>query len=342
MRFTLIRGAPLGTDLHLNHEDLDKAFRPGRNFANKIWNAARFALPRLEGADVTEDMTVSDGLADRWIRSRLRRTETAVTEALEGFRLHEVAELCHGFVWGEFCDWYLELVKARLEGAGGEESRRGAAHTLAHVMLAWLELLHPIMPFITDAIASRVPGAPDSFSIVNGPWPDSHADWEDPEAEEAMGELQELIGAVRALRAEYGVDQRAEIVARVRAHTNRLEDVLATEVDNVRRLAGVESIEALEGAAEDEPGAHAVLRSGTELFVPLRGVIDLDREGERIRREVERVSDLLARTRAKLANEGFLANAPKEVLDREKDKERSLAEQHDRLEEKYRALRSGT
>ncbi len=342
MRFTLIRGAPLGTDLHLNHEDLDKAFRPGRNFANKIWNAARFALPRLEGVDVTEDMTFSDELADRWIRSRLRRTETAVTEALEGFRLHEVAELCHGFVWGEFCDWYLELVKARLEGAGGEESRRGAAHTLAHVMLAWLELLHPIMPFITDAIASRVPGAPDSFSIVNGPWPDSHADWEDPEAEEAMGELQELIGAVRALRAEYGVDQRAEIVARVRAHTNRLEDVLATEVDNVRRLAGVESIEALEGAAEDEPGAHAVLRSGTELFVPLRGVIDLDREGERIRREVERVSDLLARTRAKLANEGFLANAPKEVLDREKDKERSLAEQHDRLEEKYRALRSGT
>jgi valyl-tRNA synthetase len=340
MRFTLIRGAPLGTDLHLNYEDLDTAFRPGRNFANKIWNAARFALPHLGDVDVTDDGPFSEELADRWIRSRLRRTETAVTEALEGFRLHEAAELCHGFVWGEFCDWYLELVKSRLEGSDGEDSRRGAAHTLAHVMLAWLKLLHPIMPFISDAIAGRMPGVPDSFSIVRGPWPDSHADWEDSEAEETMGELQELIGTVRTLRAEYGVDQKAKIVARIGAHTDQLKLALENDGENVRRLAGVETIETLEGTGEREPGAHAVLRSGTELFVPLSGVIDLDREGERIRVEVERVSHLLARTRAKLANEGFLANAPAEVLDREKEKECSLAEQHDRLEEKYRALRS--
>ncbi len=340
MRFTLIRGAPLGTDVQLNYQDLDAAFRPGRNFANKIWNAARFALPYLEVGDLNDDGPVSDELADRWIRSRLRVTEAAVTAALEGNRLHEAAELCHGFVWGDFCDWYLELVKGRLEGTAGEESQRGAARTLARVMLAWLRLLHPIMPFITEAIARRIPGVEPSFSLVTGPWPDSHAEWEDPTAEEELGELQELIGTVRTLRAEYGVDPRARIVARVRVQKERLAVVLAAEDENVRRLAGLESIQSLQDDEESEPGAHAVLRSGTELFVPLSGVIDVEHERERMRSEVERISKLRTSTRGKLSNEGFLANAPEEVVNRERAKEQSLTEQHVRLEEKLRALGS--
>ncbi len=340
MRFTLIRGAPLGTDLQLNYEDLDAAFRPGRNFANKIWNAARFALPYLEAGDLDEEHPLSDELADRWIRSRLRATQEAVTAALDGHRLHEAAELCHGFVWGDFCDWYLEMVKGRLEGSAGEESRRGAARTLARVMSAWLRLLHPIMPFITDAIARRMPGVDEASSLVPGPWPDAGPDWEDSDAEAEMGELQELIGTIRTLRAEYGVDPGTRIVARVRARTKRLEGVLEEESENVGRLAGLETIEPPGTGDEGEPGAHAVLRSGTEVFVPLRGVIDLERERERMRREVERISGLRKGTRAKLSNEAFLANAPEEIVDRERVKEESLSEQHDRLEEKLRALGS--
>ena len=264
-----------------------------------------------------------------------------MTAALEGHRLHEAAELCHGFVWGDFCDWYLELVKGRLEGTAGEASQTRSSSNPRPSDAGVAPIAAPDHAFvITDAIARRMPGVEPSFSLVPGPWPDSHAGWEDPVAEEELGELQELIGTVRTLRAEYGVDPGARMVARVRVQKERLERVLAEEDENVRRLAGLEAIQSLEDDEESEPGAHAVLRSGTELFVPLRGVIDLEHERERMRREVERISGLRTSTRGKLSNKGFLANAPEEVVNRERAKEQSLTEQHDRLEEKLRALGS--
>ncbi len=337
MRFTLVRGAPLGTDLQLNNEDLEEAFRPGRNFANKMWNAARLALPHLHsepGLD-PEDGAVSRALADRWIRSRLATVGVQVDAAFEEFRLHEAAEACHAFVWGDFCDWYLELAKRRLgEDASG---RTEAAATLSLVMRGWLSLLHPIMPFITEAIAGRLPGA-EAGTLVTGPWPSFPADWRDEEAEAAIEALREMVGAVRALRAEYRVDPGTPLAIRLGAASDALARALAEEKESALRLAGISSIGPLEDDA-DTPGAHAVLRSGGELFIPLEGVIDLKRERDRIAEEVRRTSDLLRRTEGKLSNEGFLGGAPAEVVDREREKRDSLLEQRARLEEKLHALR---
>ena len=336
MRFTLIRGAPLGTDLQLNPEDLEEAFRPGRNFANKIWNAARFALAHLRAADMEGDEDSRD-LADRWIRSRFHRVVRDVAAAFDDFRLHEVAETTHAFVWGDFCDWYLEMAKRRLEG-GDERERRDAGRTLSQVMLGWLSLLHPVMPFITEEIARRLPSRGPETSLVPGPWPEPPGEWIDEEAEAAIDALRELVGAVRTLRAEYRIDPGTQLEAvRLGSPSDALRRGLEAERGSLLRLAGTSRLERLDGAPS-EPGASAVLRGGGEVFVPLRGVIDLDRERERIAEDARRAAGLLERTRARLGNRGFTENAPPEVVEREKEKLESLGAQLARLEDKLKSL----
>ena len=338
MRFTLVRGAPLGTDQQLNNEDLEEAFRPGRNFANKIWNAARFALPHLP--DPAGRDGASSELADRWIRSRLARASAEIDGAFEAFRLHEAAEACHSFIWGDFCDWYLELAKRRLdEGSGEGYEAAGAA--LADAMDGWLGLLHPIMPFVTEAIARRIPGRGDGSTLVMGPWPEVPDAWVDDEAEAAIEALRELVGAVRGLRAEYRVDPKMPLTVRVAGAGPELRLALGDEQRSVMRLASLASLEVLEegpAGAAGEPGAHAVLRSGGDVFIPLAEVIDLDRERSRIADESDHISGLLQGTRRKLGNEGFVSNAPVEVVDRERAKLVSLEDQLGRLEEKLRSL----
>ena len=337
MRFTLIRGAPLGTDLQLNNEDLEEAFRPGRNFANKIWNAARLALPHLAPAD-----DGSPALADRWIRSRFARAIAEVDGAFDTFRLHEAAEDCHAFIWGDFCDWYLELAKRRLEAGEGEAYEQAGA-TLTSVMEGWLAMLHPVMPFVTEAIARKMPGRGEDSTLVMGPWPTASDGWRDDEAEAAIEALRELVGAIRALRSEYRGDPKTPLAVRVGGMSAALRAALDEEEESVLRLASLSAIEDLgEGpaAVPGAPGAHAVLKAGGDVFVPLEGVIDLDRERQRIADETEHVGGLLRGTRGKLSNEGFVSNAPAEVVQREKEKLASLEDQLERLEEKLLSLGS--
>ena len=340
MRFTLVRGSPPGTDLQLDINDLEATFRPGRNFANKMWNAARFALPHAR-ADVSPLAPPAAALADRWILGRLARTARHMDAAYESFRLHEAAETGHAFVWGDFCDWYLELCKGRL-GAGGEGAREaGRALTLA--MRGWLTLLHPIMPFVTEAIAARLPDAEAAGSLVTGPWPDYPDDWIDAEAEAAMEALRDFIGAVRALRSEYRVAQGTNVEVRLADASRALEWALREEEESARRLAGLSVIVRAggeDGAGDAEAGAHAVLRTGGDIFIPLAGVIDVERERARIEAERARVEGLRAGTRKKLDNRGFLDNAPREVVAREREKLVSLDEQRKRLDRKLRSLGS--
>ncbi len=333
MRFTLVRGAPLGTDLQLNYEDLDEAFRPGRNFANKMWNAARFALPHA--LPVNADSAKSNALSDRWIRSRLAKVSHELDVAYDDFRLHEVAESCHSFVWGDFCDWYLELSKRRLF-AGGKDAT-SAGETLTIVMQGWLGLLHPIMPFVTEAIAERLPGRSEDESLVAGPWPTFPDSWVDPDAEAAVDALQELVGLIRSLRAEYRIEPSTKVVVYLGKASEGLELALEEEGDSVLSLAQIASIEPMESGPKG-PGAHAVLKRGGDVFLPLEGVVDLGKERTRIQSEVDRTRELLAGTTAKLGNQGFIENARTDVVEREHAKLVSLKEQKERLEEKLQTL----
>jgi valyl-tRNA synthetase len=342
MRFTLVDAAALGTDLQLDHEDLESAFRVGRNFTNKIWNAARFALPYLQEEDVSRTPGTTDlELADRWILSRLSRTVDVVTDALERFRLHDAAEAAYQFVWSEFCDWYLELVKPRLRGDKGPGSRDAAASTLAAVLDGWLRLLHPVMPFVTEEIHRHLPGGSSEDTLLFGPWPSASAAARDPDAEAALAELQEAVGAVRTLRADYGIDpsRRTELV--VAAPSPEMRSALAGERDGLVAQARVGELRILDAAPEGEPGAHVVLRSGTELFLPLQGVVDLERERARIEDELERLGDLLETSRKRLADSRFTERAPAHVVEREHEKARSLEERRSRLRDKRTSLGAG-
>jgi valyl-tRNA synthetase len=339
LRYTLISGMGVGADVLLNYEDLDATFAPGRNFANKLWNAGRFALMNLgsEPVPTVEEVPHSLELADRWILSRLTRAVADATDRLERFRLNEAALIGYNFFWSELADWYLEMIKPRLRGEMGEESRSAARATLVRVLDATMRLLHPVMPFITETVWQRLPrrigNAP---SIMVAEWPVADPRWEDEEAEARVADLQEVVATVRNLRAEYGVAPGTKVRLRVTDSTGRLAALLGGQARVLHDLARIEEVTPrLEPA---EIGANAVLRSGAELFLPLEGVIDLDRERLRLRAELDRTIALAQGARKRLENESFVARAPAEVVEREREKLASVEEQREKLERTLRAL----
>jgi valyl-tRNA synthetase len=351
MRYTLVAAAAVGTDMQLDHADLEGSFRVGRNFANKIWNAVRFALGGLTEADLERDPLGPDvepdlEVADRWILTRFSAAAASIGGAHDRFRLHEAAEETYQFVWGDFCDWYLELVKPRLRGDRGEASRDAAAATLAHVLDGWLRLLHPIMPFITEELYCHLPGRSHDDTLLLGPWPadggEGRGAFRDEAAAAALGELQELVGAVRNLRSEYGIDpgQRIELV--VASLSPALERGLDEEEDGALALARLAALTRADGIPRGVAGAHAVLRSGAELFLPLEGVVDVERERTRITEELDRLDGLLSATEKRLANPQFTGQAPAEIVARERDKLDSFVQRRTRLLEKRDAFQASS
>jgi valyl-tRNA synthetase len=341
LRYTVISSVGFGTDVYMDPANLDASFSVGRNFANKIWNAGRFALLNIGEEEVaTVEAVAADlELADRWIISRLSAATTDVTRNLESFRFHEAAESAYHFFWGELADWYLELIKPRMQEGGDERSRAAARATLVHVLDGSLRLLHPIMPFITEALWQRLPapaGVRREESLVIGHWPTSTP--ADEEAEARMTALMELIGAVRTLRSEYNVPAASRVAVRLTNPSPALEAALSAETRAVERLARVESITTNGAVAGGSAGAHAVLRGGTDVFVPLAGVIDVEQERQRLTRELERIDGQVRSTEQRLASEQFTSRAPAEIVAREREKAESLRDQRARLAAKLEGL----
>jgi valyl-tRNA synthetase len=339
LRFTVITGAGPGMDQYLNYQDLELAFGPGRNFANKLWNAGRFALMTLGDADriPVGRVTGTLELADRWILSRLSAATAEVTAALERFRFQDAGQRAYDFVWGDLADWYLEMAKPRLYGDTGEASQGAARAVLAEVLDRSMRLLHPIMPFITEVVWQRLPRAQgDAASLMVSAWPEPVAAWEDAAAEAAFAELQEVVVEVRRMRQEYGIQPGVRVPLRAVPASPAVRETLEAGRRALADLARVDDLTF--GAASGEVGASAVLRSGTELFLPLAGVIDLGRERTRLRDEAARIEGLANGTEKKLANESFVAKAPAEVVEREREKLAGYREQVDKLRAKLAAL----
>ncbi len=338
MRFTLVSACAIGTDIRLDHNDTEKAFANGRNFANKVWNVGRFTLMTLGDDPVPPLDEVRENLdpADWWILSRLHRTIDEVTRGMEGFRLHDVAERNYHFFWGDLADWYLELSKNRLRGDRGETARQAARATLVVVLDRVLRLLHPIIPFVTTELWDRLPwpeGSTRPPDLIVAPWPEASDRWVDAEAEERLEGLQEFITAVRSLRKEYGVGEGEGVAVHVDEGASTIRSSLEGRSGALDRMARVTEL-AWGAAPEGMIGAHAVLRSGADLFLPLEGVVDLDRERERLRAEIGRVSGQLEGTERKLTNASFVEKAPAEVVEREREKARSQAARLESLREK--------
>jgi valyl-tRNA synthetase len=345
MRYTLISACAIGTDIQLDHEDIESSFAVGRNFANKVWNAGRFTLMSLgEGAVPALEAVAGDlEAADRWILLRLDRAVEGITSGMERFRLHEVAEEGYHFFWGDLADWYLEVVKPRLSGEAGEESRQAARATLVTVLDRVLRLLHPIMPFVTTALWDRLPwpeGAPERpRDLIVAPWPDALG-LGDEEAARRFEAFQEMVTAVRSLRKEYGIGEGARVQLLVESGDAAFRSMVSRLEPQLERLARVERVE-WRGPEEGSVGASAVLQAGPRVFLPLEEVVDLERERGRLGQEIDHKEALLAAARGKLANANFVERAPAEVVAKEREKAASLEDQLQGLRDKLVLFKGG-
>lgn len=343
MRFTVVSAAAVGTDIRLDHEDVEAAFAPGRNFANKLWNAGRFALMSLGDDPIRPLIEVRSALEleDRWILSRLQHAAEATTEDLERFRLHEYAERLYHFFWGDVADWYVELVKPRLKGDAGEASRQAARTVLVAVLDGLCRLLHPVVPFVTEALWRELPwplDQPRPESLIVAPWPAADRGLIDDVAEARMAAFQELVATVRSLRKEYGIAEGQTVALSLMA-SDGLRETLAAQQGALARLARVGELR-WERAAPGTVGAHAVLQGGAaELFLPLAGVIDVDKERGRLQNEIQRLGGQLEGATQRLANEQFVSRAPADVVAKEKERAAGLQDQVRKLEDKLAQLR---
>ncbi len=335
LRWTLIASGSLGADVMLDHNDLETTFAPGRNFANKLWNIARFILPQLpsEAVRIESIDPPSLTLADRGILSRAEGAAADATAALEQFRLDEAAKRCFEFAWGELADWYVETVKPRL--AARDASAQAASAVLLHSWDMVLRLLHPIVPFITEELWQKLPGRRPGELLITAPWPTPETRRIDARVEAEFGAVQQAITAIRNIRAEYRVSPKTRLAAAIRASGPAARGVFEAERETIVRLAQLESVTS-DGAALQ--GAHAVLSDGSEVVVALAGAIDLGQECRRLTDELTRLDKQLQGLAAKLANEQFTARAPADVVTRERQKEQAWRTQRDALAGKLAAL----
>ena len=344
LRFTVLSMCGVGTDIHLDHRDLEAAFAPGRNFSNKLWNAGRFTLMSVGDGPVSPLEEVSGRLevVDRWILSRLARTTREMTEGLERLRLHDVVNRAYHFFWRDFADWYLELAKGRLRGDDGEDACEVSRAVLVHVFDRILRLLHPLVPFVTEHLWDRIPwpegvDRPQNLSVA--PWPGPESAKEDSDAEASITRFQELVTTVRSLRKEYGVGEGARVALVLGGVSEERQADLMGERVTLEQLARVSDL--IFGGSEGRGvGANAVLKDGTELFIPLEGLLDLEWERQRLRSEIGRLDGQLQGAEKKLANPSFVERAPEEVIQKERDKSTVFRDQRDKLLQKLSALES--
>ena len=282
LRFTLAAFAAQGRDIKLDEDRIDGY----RNFCNKLWNASRFAFMNLEDYKGTCTLEASKhrSLADRWILSRLNRTAQDVQVALEAFRFNDAATTLYKFIWNEFCDWYIELSKSRLNSDNADE-KHATQNVLIHVLEATLKLLHPFMPFITEEIWQKLPK--DGDSIMVAPFPEFDPKREDTEAETHLQWVMEIINAARNIRGEMNLKPSLKIPLRIKTNDSGKELIANTSAHYVKELARLEDLEVGPSVVKPKVSASSIL-SGAEVIVPL-GRLDGFRGGKKAcRKRVEK------------------------------------------------------
>jgi len=344
LRFTLLTGSTPGNDMKLSMERVEA----NRNFANKVWNAARFVILNLgeeTGAELLSDFDISDlsqfGLPQRWIISRLHHLITDVTQLLEDYQFGEAGRQIYEFLWSEYCDWFIEISKPDLY-AGTPEVKRQAQQVLIYVLERTLRLLHPCMPFVTEEIWQHLTGGQwrengemiDALIVM--PWP-AAGPTDDP-AEADMSLLIDIVRAIRNVRAEYQVEpgRRIEAIIDAGARYSLLDGQKAMLIEQARLDPDKFSIE--QHIADKPARALTLVMGGVEVYIPLGGMIDLDVERKRMNKEIARIEGEINRVDKLLANEGFLKKAPAEVIDREREKRVVHLENLEKLRQRLAVL----
>ena len=314
LRFMLITGNTPGNDMRFYNERVESA----RNFANKLWNASRFMLMNLEGFD---------------------KTAQGVTDNLEKYELGEAGRLIYEFIWSEFCDWYIELSKARLYDKENVKPRQTAQYVLGYVLERTLRLLHPFMPFITEEIWQHIPHEGKSIMVSQWPAEDKTiADLIDEASESSMTTIMEAIKTIRALRLEVNAapSKKSEVVLNFTDES--LRQVFADNEGYLTVLASAEPVTHMAAGAEKPENAMAGVVNGVEIFLPLKDLIDVEKETARLKGEMAKLEKEISRLDKKLSNQGFLAKAPADVVAGEKEKLAGYQEKMDAVKARLEDL----
>ena len=352
LRFTLVSGMGLGADVILDPADLEKTFAPGRNFATKLWNIGRFLLANVGTGAVrpfSELAPAELGRADAWILERLdvaiRECDRAIgpvaplrgvwldDERAAGLRLNDYAETARRFVWNELADWYLEAIKTRLLTPGDDQ--QVARSVLVHVFDQALRLLHPIVPFITESLWERLPGHVDGTVVAMASWPEARPATEVSVLAGEFELLRSVVAALRTVRSEYNVPPSKTINAFVVA-TDERRQMLDEEFSLVNRMCRT-ALAFVDGAPSAQ-GASVILPGGTQLIVPLEGVIDVGKECARLTTELANLQKQLGALDARLANPAFAERAPSHVIDAERAKLEEWRTRRDQLATRVEGL----
>ena len=330
LRISMVMATPDGQDPWISKN----TFEGGRNFVNKLYQVSRFVMMRLDGRKPQLD-TLDDSdlvIFDRWILSRLERTIKAVDRAFAEYRLSSGAKTLYNFVWEDYCSWYVELIKPDRPGA---EIRENSLNVATFVLSQILRLLHPFVPFVSEEIYRQLKGADGDgdageATLTFGPWPTTDGEHIDEALEDRLKQIQEVVTAVRSIRAELNVPPGKKSDLYVRVNTEEFGKLLEDHIQYFRSLVRVENLHCGIKVKKPPLSASAVI-SGAELFLPLEGLIDIDVEKARLQKELDNLKTQMVKVSKKLANPDFLANAPAEVIEREKLKKHDYEERIERI-----------
>ncbi|HZK23831.1 MAG TPA: valine--tRNA ligase [Oscillospiraceae bacterium] len=333
LRFTLITGQAPGHDQRFRQESVDNS----RNFANKIWNASRFVLMNL--GDTTAAELELDSLtdADRWLLHRYNQTVREVNRLMDTYELGEAARTIYEFLWSDFCDWYIELAKIPLYDAQTEAEKQTVRSVLTYVLDRTLRLLHPFMPFITEEIWQKIPHSGKTIMLAS--WPEYDPALEFSAAHERMATVMEVTRTIRYLRSEVQLPpgRKAQVILNVDSGASA--QALAAGEAMLKKLANLEEMTVVRELPEQPQQALTAVVGDIEIYLPLKGLVDIEQEIKRLQKELKKLESEVARAEGKLNNQGFLAKAPQQVIAEERAKAENYRLRRDKVRERIISLR---
>jgi valyl-tRNA synthetase len=315
-RFTLAALAAQGRDIKLSEERISGY----RHFVNKIWNSARLVLMNVNEEMQRPPQEGAYSLPERWILARLHSVSDEITRALEAYRFNDAANSCYQFVWHEFCDWYLEMVKLALYGED-EKLREASRYTLQKALMAVLKLLHPFMPFVTEEIWQRLPGTEGSIMVA--PFPEPSEFPRDDQAVKEMGLLMGVITGVRNIRGEMGIPPAKRVDIVLDMPDSEEGEIVRQNMAHIQTLARAESVQVAAKVPKPEASATAVFGEN-QVHVLLKGLLDFQEEQRRLSKEIKKIEKDMAVAERKLSNKQFMDKAPEEIVEKVKEKVASM------------------
>jgi valyl-tRNA synthetase len=335
-RFTLAAFAAQGRDIRMS----EKRVEGYRHFINKLWNAARFSFMHLKTGH-EDSAPDASSLADRWILSRLQDTAESVSRALGLYRFNDAAGALYQFVWHEFCDWYLEAIKPAIFGHRGEDRKAESLKILWHVLKETLILLHPFIPFVTEEIWHKLPGASGSVSRAThlSDRPETILAMKDEKSETDMALLVRVISGIRNIRSEMNISPSMGLRVLVQSSEESALQVLEQEKDMITHLARLDDLSV--GAPGERPKSSALaVVDGATIFVSLEGIIDVEKEISRLEKELDKISKELIQISKKLSNDDFLKKAPLDVVEKVTEKQNLLLEKQQKVQVNIEKIKS--